>query len=301
MLEVLGLSIFNLLLVIFLSPLLEGIIRKVVALIQSRIGPPILQPYFDLLKLFGKEEVTNTDNILFKYTPLICFSSALLLALLTPFGVKAPLSMSGDIIVFGYFLIFGALMILLSGMSSGSPYGVIGSSREMMMILTVEPVFIIALITGAVKAKSLSFVDIAHWQIENGLSFSMAIAGIALFLTILRSLSRLPFDTVEAETEIMGGPFIEQSGPKLALFKWSFYVKNLVFASMFVSVFIPWHYFEISIFRIIENLIMITVFVIIIAVIHSVNPRLRIDQSVKYFGLVMFFAIAGLAFAIIGA
>ena len=301
MLEVLGLSIFNLILVIFLSPLLEGIVRKVVALIQSRIGPPILQPYFDLFKLFGKEELTNTDNILFKYTPLICFSITLLLALLTPFGVKAPLSMSGDIIVFSYFLIFSAIMILLSGISSGSPYGVIGASREMMMILTVEPVFIIALITAAVKANSLSFLDITHWQAENGLSFSMVIAGIALFLTILRALSRLPFDTVEAETEIMDGPFIEQSGPKLALFKWSFYVKNLVFASIFVSVFFPWHYFEIGIFRVIENFVMITVFVIIIAVFHSVNPRLRVDQSIKYFGLVIFFAFAGLAFALIGS
>ncbi len=298
--KVLGLGIFNLILAIFLSPLLEGIARKVVALIQSRIGPPLLQPYFDLLKLFGKEEVTNTDNILFKYTPLICFSSTLLLALLIPFGIDAPLSMSGDIIVFSYILIFSALMVLISGISSGSPYGVIGSSREMMMILTVEPVFVIALITAAVKSESLSFSGIAQWQIDNGLPFSMMVAGTALFLTILRSLSRMPFDIVEAETEIMGGPFIEQAGPKLALFKWSYYVKNLVFASLFFSVFFPWPHFDFALLNIIMVLVKIGVFVSIVAVVHSVNPRLRVDQTIKYFGVIIFIAFAGLAFALVG-
>lgn len=299
--KVLGLCIFNLVLVIILSPLLEGIIRKTKALVQSRIGPPLIQPYYDLLKLFGKEEITSSDNILFKYTPLICFSVTLLLALLTPFGITAPLNIAGDTIVFIYLLTLGTVMIMMGGVSSENPYAVIGSAREMMMVLTVEPVIVIALITAGIKAGSLSFADMVAWQVNHGLSVSMAITGIALFLAILTQLAKLPFDIVEAETEIMGGPFIEQSGPRLALFKWSFYVKELIFASLFFSIFLPWPYFQFAPLNIIVNLIKIVIFVFIVGVVDSVNPRLRIDQSVKYFGLVIFFAFVGLAFALVGA
>lgn len=301
MLKVLGLSIFNLILMIFLSPLLEGIIRKTKALVQSRIGPPIIQPYYDLLKLFGKEEITSSDNILFKYTPAICFSVTLLLGLLTPLGVTAPLNMAGDTIVFIYFLTFSTIMIMMGGISSGSPYAVIGSAREMMMVLTVEPVIVIALITAGIKAGSLSFADMTAWQINHGLSFSMTITGVALFLAILTQLAKLPFDIVEAETEIMDGPFIEQSGPRLALFKWSFYVKELIFASLFFSIFLPWPNFQFAPLNIIMNLIKVGVFIFIVGVVDSVNPRLRIDQSVKYFGIVIFIAFVGLAFALVGA
>ena len=299
--KVLGLCIFNLVLVIILSPLLEGIIRKTKALVQSRIGPPLIQPYYDLLKLFGKEEITSSDNILFKYTPLICFSVTLLLALLTPFGITAPLNIAGDTIVFIYLLTLGTVMIMMGGVSSENPYAVVGSAREMMMVLTVEPVIVIALVTAGIKAGSLSFADMVAWQVNHGLSVSMAITGIALFLAILTQLAKLPFDIVEAETEIMGGPFIEQSGPRLALFKWSFYVKELIFASLFFSIFLPWPYFQFAPLNIIVNLIKIVIFVFIVGVVDSVNPRLRIDQSVKYFGLVIFFAFAGLAFALVGA
>ena len=301
MLKVLWLSIFNLLLVMFLSPLLSGIIRKTKALIQSRIGPPVTQPYYDILKLLGKEELTSSDNILFKYSALISFSVIMLLALLTPFGVSAPLSMAGDTIVFVYLLSMAALFIMLGGITSGSPYAVIGSAREMMMVLTVEPVLIISLITAGIKSGSLSFTEMTAWQVNQGFSFSMTICGVTLFLAILSQLAKLPFDIVEAETEIMEGPFIEQNGPRLALFKWSFYMKELIFASIFFTVFLPWPYFDATYLNMISNLVKVLIFVVIIGVLDSVNPRLRIDQSIKYFAIVIFFSFVGLVFALVGA
>lgn len=301
MLKVLWLSIFNLLLVILLSPLLEGIIRKTKALVQSRIGPPVRQPYYDILKLLGKEELTSSDSFLFKYSPLFCFSVILLVSLLTPFGVTAPLNMAGDAIVFTYLLTVAAVFIMLGGISSGSPYALIGSTREMMMILTVEPVLIIALITAGVKSGSLSFAEMTAWQVNHGFSFSMTITGVAFFLAILSQLARQPFDIVEAETEIMEGPFIEQSGPRLALFKWSFYIKSFIFASIFFSVFLPWPHFDVTYLNIISNLVKVFIFVLLVGVVDSVNPRLRIDQSIKYFAIVIFFAFIGLIFALVGA
>lgn len=298
--QVFGVSIFNVLLVILLSPLLEGIIRKTTALVQSRIGPPLIQPYYDLLKLLGKDSLTSSDSFLFKYTPIFSFSIVLIMALLTPFGISAPLGMAGDTIVFIYLLTFSAVMIMMSGISSGSPYGAVGSAREVMMVLTVEPVIAIALITAGVKAGSLSFSDMVEWQITHGLSFSMVITGIALFLAIISQLCKLPFDIVEAETEIMEGPFIEQSGPRLALFKWSIYIKELIFASVFFSLFLPWPYFQNVPVNVTVNLVKIVVFIVIVGVVHSVNPRIRIDQSIKYFGALIFISFVGLAFALMG-
>ena len=99
----------------------------------------------------------------------------------------------------------------------------------------------------------------------------------------------------------MEGPFIEQSGPKLALFKWGFYAKELIFASVFVSVFVPWPHVGIFILDLFITLAKVLVLLLIVGVVHVVNPRLRIDQAVRYFGLLIFVAFVGLAFALIGS
>lgn len=297
----LGFALFNLLLVIFLSPLLEGIIRKVVALVHSRIGPPLHQPYLDILKLLGKEEIVSSDNYFFRYSAVFAFGAILLVALVVPIGAPPPLNAGGDILVFVYLLSFAAVMIMLSGVTSESPYGVLGAAREMMMVLTVEPVIVISLIVAAIKANSLQFGSIiSHFQ-NNSFPLSMVLVGVALFISIVAQLARLPFDIVEADQEIMEGPFIEQSGPKLALFKWSFYAKELIFAAVFVSIFVPWLHSDVLIVNFIYTLLKILVLLLIVGVVHVVNPRLRIDQAVRYFAILIFITIIGLAFALAGS
>jgi formate hydrogenlyase subunit 4 len=297
----LGFALFNLLLVILLSPLLEGIIRKLVALVHSRIGPPLYQPYLDILKLLGKEEIVSSDNFFFRYSAVFSFGAILLVALLVPIGAPPPLNAGGDILVFIYILSFAAVMVMLSGVTSESPFGVLGAAREMMMLLTVEPVIVIALIVAAIKADSLQFGSIiTHFQ-NNSFPLSMVLVGVALFIAIVAQLARLPFDIVEADQEIMEGPFIEQSGPKLALFKWSFYAKELIFAAVFVSIFIPWLHSKVLIINIIYTLIKILVLLLIVGVVHAVNPRLRIDQAVRYFAILIFVTVIGLAFALAGS
>jgi formate hydrogenlyase subunit 4 len=297
----LGFALFNLLLVILLSPLLEGIIRKLVALVHSRIGPPLIQPYLDILKLLGKEEIVSSDNFFFRYSPVFSFGAILLVALLVPIGAPPPLNAGGDILVFIYILSFAAVMVMLSGVTSESPFGVLGAAREMMMVLTVEPVIVIALIVAAIKANSLQFGSIiTHFQ-NNSFPLSMVLVGIALFISIVAQLARLPFDIVEADQEIMEGPFIEQSGPKLALFKWSFYAKELIFAAVFVSIFVPWLHSDVLIINFIYTLLKILVLLLVVGVVHVVNPRLRIDQAVRYFAVLIFVTIIGLAFALAGS
>ncbi len=299
--ENLGLALFNLLLVILLSPLLEGIIRKLVAIVHTRIGPPLYQPYLDILKLLGKEEIVSSNNFFFRYSAVFGFGAILLVALLVPIGATPPLNAGGDIIVFVYILSFSAVMVMLSGVTSESPYGILGAAREMMMVLTVEPVIVIALIVAAVKAGSLQFgAIISHVQSE-GLALSMILVGITLFISIVAQLARLPFDIVEADQEIMEGPFVEQSGPKLALFKWMFYAKELIFAAVFVSIFIPWLHSGVFVINLLYTLLKILLLLVIVGVVHVVNPRLRIDQSVRYFAVLIFVSIIGLAFALAGS
>lgn len=299
--QVISLSVFNFLLVLFLSPLLEGIIRKLVAFVHSRIGPPIYQPYIDILKLLGKEEIVSSKNFLFRYSAVFGFAAILTAAVITPIGARPPLEGAGELIVFVYIITFSAIMVMMSGITSESPFGIVGATREMMMVITVEPVLAIALITAAVKSGSFQFGDMMEWQVTHGASISMAIVGVVLFLAIVAQLARLPFDIVEADQEIMGGPFIEQSGPKLALFKWSFYAKELIFASIFVSIFVPWPHVGIFVLDLLITLAKVLVLLVIVGVVHVVNPRLRIDQAVRYFGLLIFIAFIGLAFALIGS
>ena len=299
--ELIGFSFLNVFLVLMLSPLLEGIIRKLVAFVHSRIGPPVYQPYLDILKLLGKEEIVSSNSFLFRYSAVFAFTAVLVTAVLIPIGARPPLENAGEILVFIYVITFSAIMVIMSGVSSENPYGIVGAAREMMMILTVEPVMVIALITAAVKSGSMRFGDMMAYQTEHGLSLSMIIAGVVLFLSIVAQLARLPFDIVEADQEIMEGPFIEQSGPKLALFKWTFYAKELVFASIFVSVFVPWPHTGQFLLDFLFSFIKILILLLFVGVVHVVNPRLRIDQAVRYFVILIFVAIIGLAFAIVGS
>ncbi len=291
----------QLLLVLLLAPLLEGVMRKLVAVVHSRIGPPLHQPYLDLLKLLGKEELVTTPHALYRYSAVLGLAAILTAAVLIPIGVPPPLQNAGDIIVFIYLITLAAVMVVVSGLTSDSPYASIGASREVMMLLTVEPVILIALISMAVKAHSTQFSDIMAWQAAHPPTLSTVLAGLTLFIAIIAQLARLPFDIVEADQEIMEGPFIEQSGPKLALFKWMIYAKQFVFAAILISLFLPWPHLSSAPLNLLMTLVKMVLLLALVAVVHVVNPRLRIDQAVRFFLILIVIELAGLALAVAGS
>ena len=298
--KVLLLGLLNVAAALLLSPLCEGIMRKLRAAIHSRIGPPITQPYWDILKLLGKEDLRSTKGAVYAGLPALALASVLLLAALVPMGTAAPLAFAGDMIVVIYVAAMSGVAVMLAGFASASPYASIGSSREMMMLLSVEPILAIALAVGAFKAKTLALGGIANWQIQNGPSISMAIGGVAFFLALQAVAGKLPFDISEADQEIMGGPLIEQSGPRLALFRWAMWVKQLVFAFLLVEVFFPWPHFGIYPLDLIATILKVLVVLVLVTVVDVVNPRLRIDQAMGYFMRVGVSSLAALAFAVIG-
>jgi formate hydrogenlyase subunit 4 len=297
-----GLGILNIGLALLLSPFLEGIVRKIRALIHSRKGPPLRQPYYDLLKLLGKENLEISPNYLWRWAPLIYLTTILIAGLFVPMGtIKPPLGAAGDVIVFVYFMTFAAVVVMMAAAASESPYAQIGASREMMMLLTVEPVVAIALITGAINAHSLRMADIVMWYLAHGPTVSMVIAGASVLLAVQAQLGKLPFDIPEAEQEIMGGPFVEASGPKYALFKWGFLAKQVIFASLLCQIFIPWPTTFILWLDIPLNLAKVLIVIIFVCLMDVVNPRLRIDQALKYFLVILLVALTGLVFALVQA
>jgi formate hydrogenlyase subunit 4 len=274
--------------------------RKLKATIHSRKGPPVTQPYLDLFKLLGKEDLRTAGGVLYGAAPALTLGSVLLLALLVPMGARPPLGFAGDIVVLLYVAAISAVLLMLTAFGSASPYASVGSSREMMMLLSVEPVMVVALVVGALKAGTLATGDIIVWQLEHGPSISMAIAGIAFFLALQAQAGKLPFDIPEADQEIMGGPLIEQSGPRLALFRWAMWSKQFILAVLLVEVFVPWPGTGMFVLDLALTLVKAFVVLVVVALVDVVNPRLRIDQAMGYYLRVAFSSIAALAFAVIG-
>ena len=295
-----GLTVLNVALALLLAPLYEGLMRKLKAAIHSRIGPPVTQPYLDLFKLLGKEDLRTAGGVLYGAAPALTLGSVLLLALLVPMGARPPFAFAGDIVVLLYVAAISTVLLMLTAFGSGSPYASVGSSREMMMMLSVEPVMVVALVVGALKAGTLATGDIIVWQLEHGPTISMAIAGIAFFLALQAQAGKLPFDIPEADQEIMGGPLIEQSGPRLALFRWAMWSKQFVLAVLLVEVFLPWPGTGVFALDLLLTLVKAFVVLVVVALVDAVNPRLRIDQAMGYYLRVAFSSIAALAFAVIG-
>ena len=289
-----------LVLLLLVSPLLEGVLRKLKALVHSRIGPPLLQPYWDILKLLGKDDLRSPHSFLGPLPALASLAATLAAGLLIPLWGAAPFA-GGDIILFIYLMGLASACVMLSGMDSGSPYAFVGSAREMMTAFVVEPVLFVALVTLALKTHSFRFAEMALQQQITGPSLSLIIAGAAVFLAIQAQLGKLPFDIPEAEGELMGGPFIETSGPTYAMFRWGFLARQVIFTLMLVQLFFPWPAGLAALPTFLIQTAKILVIIVLVGVVDAVNPRLRIDQSIVYYFGVILTALVGLVFAIVGA
>jgi formate hydrogenlyase subunit 4 len=298
--KIIPIALCNVVLVILVAPFYEGVIRKLKALVHSRKGPPFIQPYLDLLKLLGKEDLQVTGNPLFSFAPVLTFGSILMAALFTPMGTNPPLGFAGDMIILVYFLTLASVGIMLGGSSTGSVYGTIGAGREMMLGMVVEIVVIGSLIVGVIHAHSFNLGAISAWYHHAGPYFSMIMAAVPFFLILQVQLGKLPFDIPDADQEIMGGPFMEAAGPKFALYKWSYFAKQIVLTSLFMEIFIPWPKFGVVPLDIFINLVKVLVAMVLVGVIDAVCPRIRIDQAIRYFIGIWIVLIFAIAFALIG-
>ncbi len=284
--------------------LLVGIDRKLVARMQKRVGPPILQPFYDFFKLCGKETIVpaQASRTTFLLAPLVGLAALVVIQLFIPIRGFSAFSGTADIIVILYLLLIPALAAILGAAASGSPYAGIGLSREMVTVIACElPLVLILLAIARVVGNAIdgrlcfSLSEIARYQVENGsliLKLSMIPAAIAFLMVIPGETGNHPFDSAEAETEICEGMLAEYSGAPLAVYKLSHAVKMLCLTSLFVALFLGGVGTGITA---VDGLIVFALCVVITAVfislVHAVTARLKIEQIFKYYWTV----VSGLA------
>ncbi len=273
---------------------LKGIERRAIARLQRRVGPPLVQPFYDLVKLMRKRTlVPDTANgFVFLTVPLVGLASMGVAAAMIPIpGFYTPSPLLGDLLVLFYLVSVPALALMLAGSSSGSPYGAVGFSREMAMVLAYEGPILLSLVAVALRAGAatghpiaLSLTEIVRYQQEHG-AFLFDPWMFPAFLTYLTfipaNLGIPPFDIPEAEAEVLEGPLVEYSGPPLGLLKLTSAIKTVVVIGLGVAMFFPNG--PAGIFGLVVFMVKCLVMVLAVSVLKAAVGRLRIDQAVMFY------------------
>lgn len=244
-----GLLLFQMVVLLGVSPFVVGLIRKVKARLQCRQGASVFQPYADLVKIFGKESVIpSTTSWIFTITPYILFGSTLAAGLLVPvFLADMPLGFAGNIIALVYLLALGTFFLILAGLDAGSAFGGMGSSREALVASVTEPAMILSIFAIGLTAGSTNLNTIVHrTALLEGVMTDPAphlLALGALFIVTLAETGRVPVDNPATHLEltmIHEAMILDYSGRHLALVEWAAGMKLLVFLSLLVNIFAPW-------------------------------------------------------------
>ncbi|MFH1782980.1 MAG: complex I subunit 1 family protein [Candidatus Omnitrophota bacterium] len=272
--------------------------RKVTARVQYRVGPPWYQPLMDLVKLSIKEIIIpkGSNKPVFMFSPIIGLSGAILAAtFIWLANIELGISgFTGDIIVVLYLLTIPAIALMIGSSASGNPLASLGISREIKLLLAYELPFILVILVPIIKTNGLlRLTDLIIYQTINGAILASWSGALAFFVAIFcmqAKLGLVPFDMAEAETEIMGGIQIEYSGMLLGILKLT---KTLMLVALpLFLITILWGGFAIYKY---------VVLLVIITLIRNTNPRVRIDQAIRFFwGKMTFIAIIAIILAVLG-
>ncbi|MGE0453260.1 MAG: respiratory chain complex I subunit 1 family protein [Vicinamibacteria bacterium] len=229
-----------------LAPLLRGAIKKMKAAFQTRQGPPLLQGYYDLRKQLGKQPVrSEVSSWVFVAGPRVYFATAVAATALVPvLFAGAPLEEAGGILVFVGLLALGRFALAAASLDTGSPFGGMGGSREMTVAALAEPALMLGLFTLALWGGSLNLGDLVRTTALRGPSAhpSELLAAAALFIVLLAEAGRVPVDNPATHLEltmIHEAMLLEYSGPDLALVEWASALKELLFMTLLVNLFLP--------------------------------------------------------------
>jgi formate hydrogenlyase subunit 4 len=237
----------QLLLTLLLAPLLTGFIRKLKARLMQRQGPPLLQPYRDLIKL-SKKEVVLADNAswLFRVAPYLIFAATWTAAALVPtFATGLPFSRSADLLAIVALLGSARFFLALVGLDVGTSFGGIGASREVMIASLAEPALIIVAFTLALIAGSTQLSEIAAFIMSGdaGLRVSLGLALGALIIVAIAENARIPVDNPATHLELTmvhEAMVLEYSGRHLAVLELAGSLKLLLYVALIAAVFLPW-------------------------------------------------------------
>lgn len=298
--------VFGFLLTAIIGLLASWIDRKVTARVQYRVGPPLLQPLIDIIKLLGKETLipTGASKITFLMAPVIGLASVILVStLLWVNNINQSNTFLGDLIVVLYLLTIPSMSIIMGGFASRNPLASLGASREMKLVLGYELPFVLAVFVPVIKSGfSIKLGEILAFQAQNGVivgGWSGILALVVVIMCVQAKLALVPFDMPEAETEIVGGPLIEYSGSALAVYR---LMKNmLLFVLPFFVIILFMGGLRFDGIHLLYGVLKYIGLVALITVIRNTNPRVRIDQAVRFFwGPMTVIAIIAVALALWG-
>lgn len=290
----------GLLFCVVLGLLLAGIDRKLVARMQNRVGPPLLQPWYDFLKCCGKETIIprHAKRSIFLSAPLVGFGALITAALFIPVMNYTAYSTGADLVVILYLLTLASVAMIVGAAASGSPFAGVGLSREMVAMISYELPFVLVILavgrvvgSDGVLGCTFSLNAILDWQIANGpmlFKWSMIPAALAMLFVIPCEIGMHPFDVAEAETEICEGTLAEYSGAPLGVFRLSTCVKMYVMTALFCALFLG----GLSTGFIVLDVLIVAVLCLVITFItmtvpHAVCARFKVEQVFKFYWTVV--------------
>jgi len=280
--------------------------RKVTARVQWRVGPPWYQPAMDCLKLMGKETLVPStgQTTAFLIAPLIGLAAVCLAAtLLWVMNLERGISFVGDAIVVIYLLAIPAVAAMLGAAAAGSPHASMGASREMKLLLSYELPLIVALLVAVVQTGgSFRIGEILAGQAAAPVALASISGTLALLVGILcihAKLGLVPFDQAEAETELQAGIYTEYSGAVLGIVFLSRLAMLVALPLLLVTLFLGG--VSLSGWGLLFSVLKLLAVLVVITLLRNTNPRLRIDQSVKFFWYIATpAALAALLLALLG-
>ena len=230
------------------APLVIGLTRQVRARWEGRAGGGMLQPWRDLLKQLGKQQITpRGTTVVFAAAPAIVAGTTLLIAAIAPLvATGSPLDTSADLFALVGLLFLGTVALTLAGIDTGTSFGGMGASREITIAALVEPTILLAIFALSIPAGSANLGALVANTIEHpGQVASLAgvLAFAALVIVIIAETGRLPVDNPATHLELTmvhEAMILEYSGPRLALVEWAAGMRLTVLLALLANLFAPW-------------------------------------------------------------
>lgn len=239
-------GIISIIIILGLAPLFAGLVNKQKAILTGRIGAPILQPFYELQRLFKKETINAaTSSVLSRISPVLNLVTLIIAAAILPVGFWKPLiSFNGDIILFAYILSLARFFQILAAMDIGSSFEGMGAAREATFALFAEPIFFFTIGSISIISGFTSLYDIYHSIRLDNISYEVfiVICSISVFMLAVTECSRMPVDDPNTHLEltmIHEVMILDNSGIDLFLYQYSSHVKLFIYAVLEISFFYP--------------------------------------------------------------
>lgn len=241
-------GILQVLLIAAAAPLVQGVIKKVKARLQNRIGADIVQPYRDLLKYMRKDAVLAEDaSWLTRVTPYIAIAVTACIAMLLPtVFFKAPLGFTADVLLIVYLFAVLRFFLAVTALDAGSAFGGMGSSRDMVMAAICEPALLLALIgvlLGAGTTHTGEVVTVLLGRDWDMFNYGYWLNMLAFIIVLIAETGRIPYDNPDTHLELTmlhEAMLLEYSGRYWGILQWALLMKQTLLLTMFVNLFMPW-------------------------------------------------------------